>query len=141
MQFVDRIESLENNLAAMGRTFSEEDKIRTIIRGLRIQFATTRDLIRDLGKRHSKAVAMLMAKEAELESSDYKPERKYKTEMSFTSKGVHPKRALFHCGNLRHYKRDSRDLNGRKKIIQGVILSTTGARYLVPGTRDTMRVI
>lgn len=86
VQYVDRVGSLDKRLAATGKMFSDDNKIRTMLRKLPIRFATTGDLIRVLGKRHSEAVAMLMAKEAEQESSGHKLQPTYTTENSFALK-------------------------------------------------------
>lgn len=73
-----------------------------------------RDLIRDLGKRHSEAVAMLVGKEAEQPISESKPDLKHPAEKPFSFETDHLKGACFHCEMLGQYKRDCRILNGRR---------------------------
>lgn len=64
IQYEDRVGSIDKRLAATVKMFSDGDKIRTMLRGIPIQFAITRDLILELGKLYSEAVAMMVSKEA-----------------------------------------------------------------------------
>lgn len=65
-QYVDRVGLMENLPAAAGKIFDEEERIKIILRGLLQKFATTRDLARELQKRYSEVIAMIVEKEAEL---------------------------------------------------------------------------
>lgn len=68
-QYVDWVGMLENRLHAIFNLFKDADRIRTMLRGLSTKYAMTRDLVRELGKRHHGAVTTLVATEAEFKPS------------------------------------------------------------------------
>lgn len=75
-------------------------------------------LIRELKKNHLNAIAMAVAKEAELKSIGFKTgsnyERKEHIEKSFPSKDNQSNGPCFHSGKKGYYKRDCLSLHGTK---------------------------
>lgn len=49
--YVDGLVSLEKKVSSTGQVFTDEDRIRTMLRGLLTQYAMTRDLLREFYKR------------------------------------------------------------------------------------------
>lgn len=50
-----RLGSLSKRLATAGTNIESDDKIRTLLEGFPVIYATTRDLIREPGKKHHQA--------------------------------------------------------------------------------------
>lgn len=67
-QCLDRVGSLKKRLATVEKKFESDDKMRTLLRGLPAMYASTPDLIRELGKENHQAVAMIVEKEADLKN-------------------------------------------------------------------------
>lgn len=111
-QYVDRIELLQKSLNVASRVITDEDKIRTMFRGVPTQYAMISDLFRDLGKRNHDSVAIPMAKEHSWNRPDL-----YWCEIDALKRllisGIianHPKDACYQWGKSGHYKRDLSDL-------------------------------
>ena len=64
MEFVNRLQDVENKLIGIGQLLSEDDKRRCLLRGLRSEFAITAEVIRGTDKSISDAISQLLVFEA-----------------------------------------------------------------------------
>lgn len=70
---------MEKRVDTDGKNFERNEKICTQLRGLFAIFATTRDIFKKLGNEYHHAVAMLVAKEAELKNTGSRAAQKQDT--------------------------------------------------------------
>lgn len=65
-QYVYRVGILEKQLSTSRKNFDEDNRIRTMLRGVPTKLSMARYLIRELSKTNHQAISMIMEKEAEL---------------------------------------------------------------------------
>ena len=102
MAYVNRLIELENQLASIGHSLSDKDKIRSLLRGLSSDFEVTAKVIRAMDFSFTKAVSELVIGEGS--------KRKESTDVSGSATGlatVHQnsntkKPSCTHCGRLGH---------------------------------------
>lgn len=66
--YTDRVAEMEKRLVCMGKPQNDEDKLETLLRGLKTRFEGTRDLIRELHRDGNRPVQIIIAKEAEMDA-------------------------------------------------------------------------
>lgn len=103
MAYVNRLTDIENELAAVGKLQTENEKRRSLLRGLTKKFKLPVQVIRALEKGRSEAIELLVT--YEINSPDSVDEISLTRSSAMISSRPYAKKC-HHCGRLGHYKSD-----------------------------------
>ena len=100
MEYVNRLVSVENDLAGVGHVLNEKDKIRALLRGLREEYEVTAKVIRAMNTSFTKAVSELVIEEGSQNSQHNQVVDTTATALATVHN--YDKKTCSHCGRGGH---------------------------------------